>query len=67
MFQKVLVPIDGSEISTAALAYAVQVVGPETSVLLLQVVDRRVRVLLDGHGVPGGERALVEVRGTMIG
>ena len=35
--------------------------------LLLQVVDRRVRVLLDGRGVPGGEQSLVEVRGTMIG
>ena len=35
--------------------------------LLLQVVDRRVRVLLDGRGVPGGEQSLVQVRGTMIG
>ena len=36
--------------------------------LLLQVVDRRVRVLLDGHVVPAdsGGRA-VQVRGTMVG
>lgn len=36
--------------------------------LLLRVVDRRVRVLLDGHVVPAdsGGRA-VQVRGTMVG
>jgi nucleotide-binding universal stress UspA family protein len=55
LFQKVLVPIDGSEISTAALAYAVQVVGPETSVLLLQVVDSAERIIVQttpaGYGL----------------
>lgn len=35
--------------------------------LLLQVVDRRVRVLLDGHAVPAEVGRDVEVRGTMVG
>lgn len=35
--------------------------------LLLQVADRRVRVLLDGHAVPAGIGQDVEVRGTMVG
>lgn len=36
--------------------------------LLLQVADRRVRVLLDGHPVPAAaEGGAVQVRGTMIG
>ena len=35
--------------------------------LVLQVADRRVRVLLDGHANPASYQQSVEVRGTMIG
>ena len=35
--------------------------------LLLQVADRRVRVLLDGHANPASYQQSVEVRGAMIG
>lgn len=35
--------------------------------VLLQVADRRVRVLLDGRPLPVGPGAGLEVRGTMVG
>ncbi len=35
--------------------------------LVLQVADRRVRVLLDGHANPASYQQSVEVRGTMVG
>ncbi len=55
MFEKVLVPIDGSEIAESALDYVPKVTEAETQVLLLQVVDSAERIILQttpaGYGL----------------
>jgi len=55
LFQKILVPIDGSETANAALDCAIRLVGAETTVLLLQVVDSAERIIVQttpaGYGL----------------
>src|SRR5688500_16992075 len=44
MFQNALVPVDGSDVATAALDCVAKAVSPETRVVLLQVVDSPDRI-----------------------
>lgn len=46
MFQNALVPVDGSDVATAALECVAKTVSPETKVVLLQVVDSPERIAM---------------------
>lgn len=45
MYSKVLLPVDGSELSTLAIAQVPNLVGPDGVVLLVEVIDSVARIL----------------------